>query len=88
MKFRNGFVLREICGEKVVSAEGIDVVDFTHLVRLNETSAYLWDALQDKDFTPETMADLLCGRYEVSREVALEDSIRLCDRFKEAGMVE
>ena len=41
MRLRTGFVLREICGEKVLSAEGKDVIDFSKLVRLNDTSAYL-----------------------------------------------
>ena len=62
MRLRTGFVLREICGEKVLSAEGKDVIDFSKLVRLNDTSAYLWEALEGKDFDAEMLCGLLCDR--------------------------
>lgn len=42
MKIKNDFKLREICGEYVVTAEGMQAVDFTKLISLNETAAFLW----------------------------------------------
>lgn len=41
MKVKNGFVIREICGEKVLSGEGSDFVNFNKLIRLNDSAAYL-----------------------------------------------
>ncbi|MGN0201414.1 MAG: PqqD family protein [Candidatus Cryptobacteroides sp.] len=80
--------MREICGEKVLSAEGRDVIDFSHLVRLNETSAYLWQALEGKDFDAEMMCGLLCEQYDVTPERALEDSKVLIRQFIDIGLVE
>ena len=88
MRLRTGFVLREICGEKVLSAEGKDVIDFSKLVRLNDTSAYLWEALEGKDFDAEMMCVLLCDRYEVDPERALEDSRKLIQQFVDLHLVE
>ena len=88
MRLRTGFVLREICGEKVLSAEGKDVIDFSKLVRLNDTSAYLWEALEGKDFDAEMMCGLLCDRYEVAPERALEDSRKLIQKFVDLHLVE
>ena len=87
MRLRTGFVLREICGEKVLSAEGKDVIDFSKLVRLNDTSAYLWEALEGKDFDAEMMCGLLCDRYEVYQERALEDSSKLIQQFIDLHIV-
>ena len=42
MKIKKDFKLREVCGEYVVTAEGMQAVDFTKLISLNETAAFLW----------------------------------------------
>lgn len=88
MKLRKGFVLRDICGERVLSAESDKTINFTSLVRLNETSAYLWESLQDVDFTVSDMVDLLCKRYDVTPEVAQKDCEALASKFAEIGLVE
>ena len=62
MKIKEGFVLRTICGQSVVSGEGAANVNFSKLVSLNESAAYLFKAVQDKEFTAQTLADLLLTR--------------------------
>lgn len=88
MKKKKGFVLRDICGQKVISGEGLEQVNFSNLISLNETAAFLWEAVEDKGFTAETMADALCLEYEVEREIALSDAEALCAKWKEIGLIE
>ena len=88
MKIKEGFVLRTICGQNVVSGEGTANVNFSKLVSLNDTAAYLFKAVAGQDFTPETLADLLLEEYEVDRETALKDSESLCAQWKEIGIIE
>lgn len=88
MKIKEGFVLRNICREYIISAEGAHQVDFSKLISLNGTAAFLLKELWDKDFTPETMADMLCEEFEVSHEVALSDSQKLCNQLVENGVAE
>ena len=88
MKIKEGLKLRKICGETVVCAEGRKSINMTTMIQLNPTSAYLWEKLEGKEFTAETMADLLCEAYDVEREVALSDSLSLCEKLREAGAVE
>lgn len=88
MRIKNGFVLREMCGENIITAEGIDNVRFDKLISLNASAAYLWNELVGKDFTVEEMADLLVSRYEISKEVALKDSARLAEAWINAGVAE
>jgi hypothetical protein len=88
MKIKEGFVLRTICGQNVISGEGSANVNFSKLVSLNETATFLFREVEGKDFTPEDMADALIREYEVDREVALADSRKLCDQWVEIGIVE
>ena len=88
MKIKEGFVLRTICGQNVVSGEGTSQVNFSKLVSLNETAAYLFKAVQGREFTAERLADLLTQEYEVDRERALKDAETLCAQWKEIGIVE
>ena len=88
MKIKEGFVLRTICGQSVVSGEGTANVNFAKLVSLNETAAYLFKAVGNEEFTPERLADLLTEEYEVDRETALKDARALCDQWVEIGIAE
>ena len=42
MKQKEGFVLRNVCGEQVIVGEGLGTIDFGKLISLNETAAWLW----------------------------------------------
>ena len=88
MKIRNGFILREMCGENIVAAEGLEHINFNKLISLNESAAYLWKELIGKEFTAEDMAELLIARYEIDKELALKDSAALCKAWQDAGIAE
>ena len=88
MKIKEGFVLRTICGQSVVSGEGRDQVNFSKLVSLNDSAAYLFKAVGNEEFTPERLADLLLEEYDVDRERALRDAETLCAQWKEIGIAE
>lgn len=88
MKIKEGFVLRTICGQHVVSGEGTANVNFSKLVSLNDSAAYLFTAVGQEEFTLERLADLLTEEYEVDRETALKDAGALCAQWKEIGIIE
>ena len=65
MKIKEGFKLRTICGQHVVSPEGTGNVNFSKLITLNDTAAYLFGKLVEAgEFTPEQMA-LLSTRSKI-----------------------
>lgn len=86
MKIKEGFVLREVCGEHIVTAEGLENINFNKLISLNETAAFLWKALIGKEFTVEEMAQLLVDEWGIDMELALKDSENLCKAWEEAGI--
>ena len=64
MKLKKGFVLREICGETVILGEGLDVVNFTKIIDLNETAAWIWrEAERQKEFSVDSLAEAVCNDY-------------------------
>ena len=88
MKIKNGFVLREMCGENIVAGEGLEHINFNKLISLNSTAAFLWKELVDKEFTEEEMAQLLIDEYGIDMELALNDSANLIKSWVEADIVD
>ena len=88
MKIKTGFVLREMCGENIVTAEGMENINFNKLISLNSTAAFLWKNLEGKEFTEKEMAQLLIDEYGIDMELAMKDSTNLCNVWKEAGIAE
>lgn len=88
MKRKKGFVMRLVCGERIVMGEGRENIDYSNIISLNETAAYLWEKVEGKDFTPEDLAALLEEEYEVDHETALADSKKLCYEWVKVGIVE
>jgi hypothetical protein len=89
MKIKNGFVLRTVCGENVIVGEGLDAINFGRMLSLNETAAWLWkQALEQGDFTAQSLADALCSEYEVTPELALTDVKETIDNWTKLGVIE
>ena len=88
MRLKNGFVLREMCGEHIVAGEGIEHINFNKLISLNSTAAFLWKEAEGRDFTAETLAELLIDRYGIDKELAMKDSENLMNAWIEAGIAE
>jgi len=88
MRKKKGFNLRTICGEQIIVAEGRENIDFSKIISMNESSAYLWRAVADNEFTDKDMARLLTDEYEVDGETALKDAESVAKQWVEAGIVE
>ena len=52
MRIKPGFNIRQMCGESIIVAQGLANIDFSKIISLNESAAYLWDAVKEQDFTP------------------------------------
>ncbi|MEZ7675774.1 PqqD family protein [Prevotella sp. 20925_1_30] len=89
MKVKNGFNLREVCGENIIVAEGDENIDFSNIISMNESSAYLWQEVQKLDnFTIETLTQLLCEQYEIDEATAKKDVTTLATQWAAAGIIE
>ena len=87
MKINQGFELREMCGERIIIATGKENIDFSKVISLNESAAWLWNEVEGKEFTPETLAALLREQYEVDEATALADAKALAAQWVSIGLV-
>lgn len=87
MRTVEGFTLRSLAKEYILTAENIRNINFNKLISLNESAAYLWESVNGKEFDAKTLADLLVARYEIDDETALRDSEAIIVKWKEAGVV-
>ena len=89
MKVKNGFNLREVCGENIIVAEGDENIDFSNIISMNESSAYLWQEVQKLDnFTIDTLTQLLYEQYEIDEATAKNDVTTLATQWAAAGIIE
>ena len=89
MKIKKGFQLQNVCGEHIIIPAGEENIDFSHIISLNPTAAYLWEKIAEKaEFTIEDMVQLLLDEYEVEEDVALEDCKLIAERWAEMGLID
>ena len=86
---KSGFVLRDVCGEKVIMGEGIGALDFGRLLCLNETAAWLWSKASEMgDFTVDALATALCEEYDVTLERAKADVASIVAEWQKVNVIE
>jgi len=88
MKHKSGFKIRTFCGEKIVIAEGLEMINFNKLLSLNESAALLWEKFYGQEFEVKDLADTLLETYEIDEETATKDAARLVQLWKDAGVME
>lgn len=88
MKTKKGFNLRTVCGENIIVAEGLDNIDFSRIINLNESAAFLWKNIQEKDFDVDTLTSLLTTEYDVDEQTARQDVVKLIDEWDKAGLID
>ena len=89
MRIKKGFVLPEVCGERVIIGEGLDAINFGKLLALNETAAWLWKQAKEMgDFTVESLAERLCEEFDVTASEAKADVAEMIAEWKSVEVVE
>lgn len=89
MKVKTGFELQNVCGEHIIVPAGIENVDFSRIISLNPTAAFLWEHVCGLEtFTVENMVEALLNEYDVEEKVAREDCTLIVERWSEMGLIE
>ena len=88
MRAKKGFKLRTVVGEQIIVPEGKENIDFSQIISMNESSAYLWKAVGEEEFTPKDLADLLMKEYEVDEDTAQADAKAIAAKWVEVGIAE
>ena len=87
MKIKEDFVLRKVADSFVVVPVNDMSLDFNGIINLNETGAFLSEALQS-GATSEELLDKLLDEYEVTEAIAKRDIEVFLGKVKEADILE
>ena len=89
MKTKIGFNLRQVCGENIIVAEGEENIDFSNIISMNESSAFLWKEAQKMgSFTIADLVHILTNEYEVDEATATADVTKLTAQWGASGILE
>ena len=88
MRFKKGYRLRSLGQEFILIAEGLEAVDFSRMISMNESAAFLWKEVEDKDFDAEMLTALLTDNYDIALETAQNDVAALLESWSAAGLIE
>ncbi len=87
MKIREDFILRKIADTNVVVPVGKAVVDFSGMINLNDSGAFLFRILQ-QGATEQELVKALTDEYDVPTNIAQRDVALFVAKVKDAGILE
>ena len=79
--------MRPLGKEYILVAEGLEVENANQMISMNATAAFLWEAVEGKDFDAETLAQLLVDEYGIDIETAKKDVMPLLQTWEKAGII-
>lgn len=87
MKIKDGFVKQEIQGKWLAVATGELSRTFHGMIELNETAAFIWDALVAGQ-SPDAIIDAIAELYRIPREKAETDVKALLRQMADEGILD
>lgn len=87
MKIRSGYLLRSVADTQVVIPIGEAAVDFSGMITLNGSAAFLWQHLANGATTQELLAALL-AEYDVDEVTARADLAAFLAKLQAADLLE
>lgn len=87
MKIKDNFVLRKVAGSYVVVPVGDMSLDFSGVITLNESGAFLFELLQ-KGADREYLLNALLEEYNVTCEKASSDLDVFLQKVRDADVLE
>ena len=74
---------------KTIIVDTVDsVVNMQRMAHFNETASLLLEKVSGKSFTAHTMADMLVGEYDITKERAVKDCAQLLESWAQLGILE
>lgn len=86
MRLNPNLILRQVGGEYMIVNPFSEAMDMAQVYSMNETAAWLWKQLENKEFTADEAGALLCNEYEVNKDTSRNDANELCRQWLETGL--
>lgn len=86
MQIKHDFTIQKVGSSYVAVAVGETSKTFHGMVRLNETGAFLWRLMAERNCTEEELVDAILAEYDVDRNTVVADVRRIVDTLKANGI--
>lgn len=87
MKIKDGFILKDVAGSKIVIATGDARIDFNGVITFNEVGAEIFTLLNGEN-TPEQIVQKIASEYGVGEDLVSRDFNALVEKLKKYNMLE
>ena len=89
MKIKSDFTIQPVGTDFYMAvAVGETSKTFHAMIRLNETGAFLWKLMAEKDCSEAELVDAMLAEYDVDRETVSADVHRIVEALAKAGIFE
>jgi len=79
MQIKKDFTIQKVGGSYVAVAVGESSKNFHGMIRLNETGAFLWNLMAEKDCSEDDLVNAILAEYDVDRETVVADVCRIVE---------
>ena len=83
---KEGFVLRKMPGMNLVMPTGVNVKEYNGAVMLNDTCAFIFEKLNEKQ-SVEEVVKCLTAEYNITLDKATESVKKTIKQLDEAGLI-
>lgn len=87
MKIKDGFIMKDVAGSKVVLPIGDRQAEIKGIITFNDIGAEVFNML-DGTNSPEEIAQKIAKKYDASYETVEADVNKLIEKMKVQGLIE
>ncbi len=87
MQIKSDFTIQKVGSSYIAVAVGETSKTFHAMIKLNETGAFLWNKLAERDLTEEELTAALLAEYDVDAEVAARDVHKIVESLAANGIL-
>lgn len=87
MKIKDGFILKDVAGSKIVIATGKERMSFNGVITFNSVGAEIFQLLDGKN-TAEEIVEKISTEYNVDSAIVKKDFEALVEKLKKHNMLD
>ena len=87
MQINKDFTIQQVGAAYIAVPVGKTSMTFHGMIRLNETGAFLWKLMAERDCTEEDLVEALLGEYDVAREIAARDVHAIVEQLRASNVL-
>lgn len=87
MKIKEGFILKDVAGNKIVIATGEERLSFNGVITFNEVGAEIFGLL-DGTKSIDEIAQIISSEYNVELQIAKRDVLNLTEKMRKHGLLD